>query len=73
MFFIQTSKELTASLNDQSNDTHLAQVKIMMQQFTQEVISRSSDTYNTCVNPQGTVLPFCAPKDKKGKVRHSTC
>ena len=71
-FLIQPFKELAATLDDQSNGTYLAQVKTMMQHFTQETIARVADTYNKGDTPQGTLLPFCVLKDNKRKVSHST-
>ena len=71
-FLIQTFKELASSLDDQSNGTHLEEVKTIMQQFTQDSITRASHTYNKGKTPKGTVLPYCVPKDNKRKVNHSS-
>ena len=70
-YLIQPFKEMTLSLDDHSNGTHLAEVRIMMEEFTQKAIARAEKIYNKCDPPSGTVLPFCVPKDKKRKVNHS--
>ena len=63
---------MASALDDQSNGSHLLEVKTMMQEFTQKAIAREAHMYNKDAPPQGKVQPYCVPKDKKRKVNHSS-
>ena len=71
-YLIQPFKEMASALDDQSNGTHVVEVKTMMQEFTQKAIARAAQLYNKDAPPQGKIQPCCVPKDKKRKFHHSS-
>jgi hypothetical protein len=63
---------MASALEDQSNGTHLAEVKTRLEKFTQEAIARAALIYKKSEHPGDSVLPYCVPKEKKRKVNHSS-